>query len=273
MLGKPQNIIKDKTILELAQRQGIDLERFRQAQESANLFKNWSGQSVESKINSLMGERSEVLKKAFSSLGNQTDNDFVKLIEYLSLKTELEREMLGAGRFSMWHAIAGGGGGFALGGGIGAMAGASLVGMATKYGPHMTKKVLDGVGKIRGIPTVSKIKKLQLPENIKDDLVRSFRAAIIVGKSSSEETHIPDNYVADIRNEIINADHLSNRQKAEMLNGLNKRQKVKYLTDLVNESEPVMPTFVEEKPDVKKKTPPNLKDMAQISKYKREQEF
>ncbi|MBR9701020.1 hypothetical protein GOV11_04100, partial [Candidatus Woesearchaeota archaeon] len=93
-LGKPQSAIKDQALKALSKEQGIDLERFRKAQESADLFSGWNGLSIEGKISTLMHERSPELKKLFESLGKIGGEDFVTVVEDLAVRTELESQIM-----------------------------------------------------------------------------------------------------------------------------------------------------------------------------------
>ncbi len=61
-----------------------------------------------------------------------------------------------------------------LGAGVGVSTGAAAGAIADKYGPQIAKKMLDGVIRIKGSPTLEKIKALDVPPQVKAYLIKEF---------------------------------------------------------------------------------------------------
>jgi hypothetical protein len=102
-----------------------------------------------------------------------------------------------------------------MGGGFG-----SLV---DRFGPKMTKKVLDGYLKIEGLPTVQKIERAYsaLPKEVvnqlKEDLIRTLAI------STPEEVYLSP-MQAESAKQDISRSSLSSIQKAKMLDALSKNK-------------------------------------------------
>lgn len=274
-LGKPGREIKDETLKRLAQESGVDLDRFRRAQENAQLFKTWQGQSVEGKINNLMSERSIEIKRLFERLGKMSGDDFIQAADDLAVRNQFEQEFLrGSRNVNLWTivgaSIGGVGGGFIL-----SAAGAAFGATIDKHGPKMAQKILEQVAKIRGLPTVEKIRKLDLPDNVKDELTGDFTRAFLVGTKSDEPVPIPNALRPAIQREIVVSDHLTDLEKANMLSEINRKGEAKNLDKfMASGAKPPAPqpnAFVRSR---KPKQPAvNIQDAAEFIRTQRPKDF
>jgi len=295
-LGRPNKEIKDQALQNLAKETNVDLDRFRRAQQSADLFKNWNGGNIGSKLRSLStkGVTDEV-KQAFNFLSKQSDTDFQQAVEKLQVATQFENEFLrGSRNVNLWAVIggassagrvAGGGGvGFFLGGPAGALAGAAFGALIDTHGPRMARSILQQVGNIKGMPTVRKINQaLDLPEKVKTDVRDSFVRSMLIGTSDEDDvlpTFIPMNQRQDVMNEIQLADHLDDLEKAQMLTSLNQKGEVQNLRKLalgdasVRTPKPPGITAALEAARRKKPQPArSVQNAAEFIEFRRKQDF
>lgn len=92
-----------------------------------------------------------------------------------------------------------------------------------RYGPAHTKKILDGMAKIQGWPTIQKINQLQVPPEIKASLQRELiQSAIILNREPVTIT--PENKAAIVKD--ISNSKASNIDKAKMLNEIEENGQV-----------------------------------------------
>jgi len=123
-------------------------------------------------------EKIELIKK-LKDLSQLSDTDFVKAIKDRSTKLAFEgQDVNGSRKVNLFGALGGLFGGFMshslLGTELGVGLGAGLGAMADKYGPKMTKAMLDGALKIQGSPTLAKIQALQVPPAVKAALAKEL---------------------------------------------------------------------------------------------------
>ncbi len=129
-------------------------------------------------------EKIEAIKQ-LRELSKLSDTDFVKAIEARATKNAFKgQDINGSRKVNLFSIVMGGIGGAVTsiaGHGMdpaimagAASAGAALGGVADKYGPAMTKSMLDAALKIQGSPTLAKIQALQIPPAVKAALAREM---------------------------------------------------------------------------------------------------
>ena len=152
------------------------------------------------------------------------------------------------------------------------MGGAAIGALIDKKGPGMAKKILEGVSAIKGIPTIQKISKLDIPEDAKQLLIDDFIFAM-AGSDNETSINIPPQNRMDTAAEIQMSNSLTDLEKAQMLTGLNKTGRINNVSKLVageQPSVPAVPEFKERKPKNPGRT---VKDAADFARFKRPQEF
>lgn len=203
------------------------------AKTALDPFKKITPQNSENVIRTLLGERTRKieLKKLMASLGQVPDEDFVALINDLRVKDQFEKGGgMGSANTNLWAALSGGFG-LAMGdptfGLASAGAGASFGRFMDAYGGQVTKKVLDGIIFMRGIPTLQKVSAAlaDVPpaavNQVKNDLIRM----VTIGNSTGGVV-IPADQRGDVAQDIKGAENLSNIEKANAINDMNKTGKV-----------------------------------------------
>ncbi len=225
-LGKPGQEIKDQKLEKFFKQTNIDQERFRQAQADADMFQNWDKLSTaETKVKSMMGERSEAIKTQFKRLSELSGTDFIKEIENIGTKSAFEQEFLrGSRNVNLWGVL-GGGAGAALGAGVpGAIVGGVVGSIIDKKGPQIAQQVLAGYSKLRGTPTVAKIRQVfsELPKDVVQEIEDAFIRSVVMQSSDVDPTFIPAQHRKQVSKDISEAKHLSPTEKAKMIKSLNK---------------------------------------------------
>lgn len=140
---------------------------------------NEAGQTaIQSKLNTVLGERNIEAQRMFETLGKLANEDFAKQINFLRTRRAFEKADFGGSKnVNFWGAM-GAIAGSTMGvkgslGGIGV--GIALGKYMDRYGPQTAKTILDQVIRIKGSPTLQKISKLDLSPDVKEDLARELR--------------------------------------------------------------------------------------------------
>jgi hypothetical protein len=167
----------------LANRQQGLLDAKGQLEPFKNITPSNSQQLLERAGTKLKGEERVELVKQLDHLSKLSDMDFNKEIQNLRTKRAFEgMDINGSRKVNLFAAVVGsvvGGIAGAFGHGMeGAFAGTgiggTLGGLSDKYGPAVAKKVLDGVLKMKGSPTLAKIQALQVPPAVKAYLAKEL---------------------------------------------------------------------------------------------------
>lgn len=199
-----------------------------QAQEVLEPFKRLTPETSQNIIRSVMNEKSIQFKKMLAQLGNLSDKDFVKMIGDLETAQSFNREFRqGSRNVNMW-ALMGLGLTTAVSTGdpitgLAVMGGAAgFGGLVDKFGPAMTKRILDGVIAIKGMPTLQKIDRAfqSVPPQVREEIKRDLIRAVNIYKQGGP-VYIPETQREQTRRDIIDSD-LSNTEKAKIVDTLNR---------------------------------------------------
>lgn len=243
-------------------------------------FKKITPQNSENVIRTLMGDRTRKieLKKLMASLNQVSDEDFGALIEDLRIKDQFEKGSgMGSANTNMWAAVTGVTGmimGDPTMGIASAGAGASFGRFMDAYGPKVTKKVLDGIIFMRGVPTIQKVSSAlsDIPpaalEQIKNDLIR----VVTIGNSSGGVV-IPADQRIDVAQDLKSADNLTNLEKAQAITEMNKTGSVNSQTMqkmIVGEAKQE-PIIIQNQPKSQPQT--NLKSITDFIKNKKQEAY
>lgn len=149
-------------------------------------FKNITPNSSEARLKTAMnarpGEQVELVRQ-LDDLSKLSDTDFNKALKDLRTKRAFSgQDTNGSRKVNLFTVLGSAAGGFigntvglaGYGAGGGAAVGASVGALADKYGPAITKKILDGVIKMGKSPTLEKIKKLDIPPAARAQLAKDF---------------------------------------------------------------------------------------------------
>lgn len=168
-----------------------------------------------------------VVTERLGKLSKMTDKDFIQNIKDADTLSQFSHEFrIGMRNVGLWGALG------ALSGsagiddpmGIGkdAAMGAVIGGIVDRYGPRMTKKILDGVVQINGVPTIQKIQKLDLPPAAKQYLIDDL--ARVLQKREMLESTVISNQAERIglKKELKASANFTPTEKAKIISKLNK---------------------------------------------------
>lgn len=161
--------------------------RLEQAKQLMQKFAQFGEKGAEARLKAV-GQGKIKASRTLRELGKMADKDFEDAVKAWADASAFERMAFNGSRnVNLWtvlgHVTVGG----IIGGGpVGMALGAVLGGMADVYGPPMTKKILDQVIKAKKI-NEAVIKKFDLPEDVKADLLRGFQNAIINDKATENQ--------------------------------------------------------------------------------------
>lgn len=176
-----------------------DVQQIKAVQEP---FRTITKETSQGKIKALMGSEKNIeVENKLRELGKLSDRDFIQEINDLRVKRAFESEnRRGSGNINLWALVGKSAGGAAVGlmsgdatlTAVGAVFGA----ISDRFGPRMTKAILDGVLKIQGSPTIQKIKDLGLPPDATNYLTQSLireQAALQQGSGAARQVSDEDN--------------------------------------------------------------------------------
>jgi hypothetical protein len=172
-------------------------------------------------IGQAVGKRNPEFDNYLKSLSELSDKDFVQLVDDLSVAEAFAKEFRGGSRNVNIWAFTAGGAAYAMTkdlptalviAGLGSQLGGSI----DRFGPKITRKILDGYLKIDGLPTQKKLSAAfaDLPKEVvarlKQDVIRSLAV------TKDEEVAVDPSNVASMQRDITESD-LSPLKKAQML--------------------------------------------------------
>lgn len=170
-----------------------------------NKFKSFGEQGAEAKLRQVAQGRKHATK-TLEELSKLSDQDFVEAVRAASDAAAFTKTAFhGSRNVNFWSVMgalgqsvagrggAGAAGGLVFGGPVGMALGAVTGAMMDVYGPTVTKKILDGVIKIKGPITTTAIRRLDVPDNVKRDLVRQFQLTVLSGRAAQKagESRLP----------------------------------------------------------------------------------
>lgn len=192
--------------------------------------------TTEGFLKSVMRGNSLTNRRKLMTISQLADEDLVKMAQEAGMSAEFEKIVQNGSRdVVFWQTLLGGvsgavGGGLATESAAGSMVGGAVVGYLVKtYGAPMTKQILDGVIKIKGIPTVKALNAALpgVPPKVRQDLITGFVRANTMRLAADPERPItidPD-MVDEIKTNVISSD-LSSLMKAKALSTLSRDQTI-----------------------------------------------
>lgn len=225
-------------------------------------------------LKGVMGGRSIEGRRTLGLLSQLADDDLVKLADDAAMSADFEKlTMNGSRDVNFWKEMLGGataGGalaGTALGGPGGAMVGAGVGYLVKTFGAPATKKILDGVLSIQGMPSVQKLNQAlgDIDAKTRQNLVDGFIRANVVGMEKDEplKTRVEIQAIPQVLDDLKNS-QLDSVTKARALTDLQKNGQVdtvilkKYMVGDQPQSKPIVPatskseTLKEDRPDMLK---------------------
>jgi len=187
-------------------------------------------------LKGVMSGRSLEGKKTMGLLSTLADEDLTKLAEDAAMTQEFEKlTMNGSRDVNFWKEMLGGAtaagavGGTFLGGPGGAMVGAGVGYLVKTFGAPTTKKILDGMIQVQGIPTVQKLNSAlsEVTPAVKNDLINGFIRANTVSmeKNEPQTVRFTPEQTLQVSDELKNS-KLDSVTKAKALNSLRTNQEV-----------------------------------------------
>ena len=242
------NVPRANLLQEFAQTQPIALAQAKQAKQFADQVNLLSDSNIGDKLNLFVrGSNDPKLRQQLTKLAELSDDGMMKELEALRANEAFNKGFLqGSRNVNMWTVMGAAAkdallGGKALtGAALGMTISPSLAALGAAwgatvdlYGPQMARGILNGMMQIKGIPTVAKIRALNIPEDTKrmmiQDLARALRPATITDKKVEKELnafYAPEESRPIIASEIRRATGISPEDKAEMIQTLTKTGKV-----------------------------------------------
>ncbi len=164
-----------------------------QKKELYNRLKSWGEQSAEGKLQQVARGKLYA-EKTLKQLSELADEDLVEAVKAAGDAAAFDKTMFNGSRnVNLWATLgavaqsagkggaAGGVVGGIVGGPVGLALGAMTGGMIDVYGPKITKKILDGVIKIKGPITEKALNAIDIPPEAKRRLIQGFKAEFMGG--------------------------------------------------------------------------------------------
>lgn len=244
-------------------------------------FQGITEKNSENTIRTLMGDRTRKLQlqQIMSQLSDVSDQDFEQMINDIRVKESFDKGFQnGSSNVNLWSGLMGAMGFISGGpmlsiemGGTGYAVGKVM----DAYGPKITRRVLDGIIAIRGVPTIQKIGQMfadlppDLVQKLKSDLIRMSSMGLNAGGIV-----IPPDQRHDVAADFEGADNLDSVQKATAITGLNKSGVVdsKDMHNLISGGQK---TDIADIPreQAPKKLPPTYKQVTDFAKNKKPEAF
>lgn len=276
---------------EFAKAQPVALEQARAAKVASDSINSLSEDNIGNRVLAFMqGRGNQEAQDLLMKLGAMSSDDLVQNLNAARINSQFDKEFLrGSRNVNLWTMMMGLGGqavksglGYAVGGAFNPMLGvigATMGATVDHYGPAIARQMLTAAAKIKGIPTVAKIRALSLPENIKDimlqDFIRAMRPVINQDKLNTANDmtsfFVPEDGKNGIKQEIIEARGLSPEDRAEMLIELEKEGKVSGFDRVMfaradkQTNSPI--------PKIEKKKPVAAELATQYYKFKKEEKY
>jgi len=202
------------------------------AQAALKPYQSVTPQNSENIIRSLMGDPNKKieLRRMVKSLSQVSDADFEVMINDLRVRDQFDKGIIHGSNNPVTYGGIMGALGLMMGdptfGMASAGAGAAVGKFMDTHGPKVTRKVLDGVLAIKGIPTVKKLESTfaDLPESVREDLRTSLIRSVQIGNNTGS-VRVPDAHIVDVLKDIKDSS-MSNVQKAKAMNQLNKEKTI-----------------------------------------------
>jgi hypothetical protein len=200
------------------------------AQSTLDPVKQVTPATSENFVKSLMGDPTtkSFARDTLAKLSQLGDQDFATMINQARTVSAFEKgSMNGSRNVNFWSIMGAIFGGLTMHSveGAGALAAiGNAFGRAMDiHGPATTRKILDGVIKIKGLPTIEKIEAaLQaVPESVRNDLKRQLVRALTTN-ASGQPISVSQSDVAQMQYDIKNSKNLNSVEKAKALNDLAK---------------------------------------------------
>ena len=265
-----KNPLKERALRDFAQVQPLEIEQVKQAADMANELNLLNEANIGDKLNLFVrGSNDPKIREQIEKLANLTDSEMLQELQALKAHEAFNKTFIrGSRNVNGWTVVGLSAARLAAKGAAGAIAGSQLsedgaaigaVWGATvdMFGPRMARAILKGIMQVKGIPTVAKIRALDIPEDAKRILIQDLARALrpVVTKDKSEEKSLNSFYAPEqsrpiIASEIRRAAGLAPEQKAEMINTLNTTGKVVDFDKVVfanEDTRPKQPSLVKDK--------------------------
>ncbi len=166
----------------LSKRQGLLEQKKGVLEPFKNITPNSSESRLKTAMNARPGDQVE-LRRQLDDLSKLSDTDFNAALKNLKTKNAFNgQDTNGSRKVNLFGMIVGGlsaVGGAAMGHGLigagaGVPIGAAVGAVADKYGPKVAKGMLDASMKIKGSPTLAKIRALEIPPQVKAALAKEL---------------------------------------------------------------------------------------------------
>lgn len=256
-----------------ALKSAASIERLRPATSEAFLKSVMRGNSIEN-------------RKTLQNLSQLAEEDLMKMAEDAAMSEEFGKIVQNGSRdVNFWAFLLGGipsiqtamgaMGGLAIQGSGTAMAGGAVIGYMVKtLGAPTTKLVLDGIIKVKGVPTVQKLNAALsgIPKEKRDELMSGFMRAqnSYFEQDPERDIQFDKDMAAEIRSEIQKSD-LNSIDKTNALQSLQNTSSMKagYLRALMFGKQPQIPMLKDKMFGPQGKMVPGKGESPQMKEYMR----
>jgi len=226
-LEQGKDPVQMQALQALGAKTGVDLQKPLQELQQLRTIAALRPGQTQGFLKSLVNDRSIENKKKLAMISQMADQDFSKMVDNLALSTAFDKEFrAGSQHVNFWTVL----GGLTAGGlidnsGFGMGSGAVLGVLTTKFGPRATKELLKQVAAMQGMPTVQKIERLQVPEEMQRYLKMSLVRSIDTFKDYAP-VQIPESQKFSMMQDIDSAKGLTPLEKAQAISALSEGQGV-----------------------------------------------
>jgi hypothetical protein len=265
---------------QLEQATGVKISRGIEAIKKTIPVERMDPKTTQSFLKGVMSDRSIEGKRTLKLLSELADEDLVKLADEAAMTAEFEKVVQNGSRdVNFWKEVLGGltaGGalaGTAVGGPMGGVVGAGIGYMVKTFGAPATKKILDGMITVRGIPSVQKLNQAlsEVDPKTRQNLINGFIRANTVGMEADEPKVIKfEPQAAEAAIQDFKSSGLDSVTKAKAMKSLQQSQTVdttimkRFMVGEQPKASPAIPMPKAESEAVKEDRPDMLKALDQV---------
>jgi len=261
---------------------GVKISRGVEAIKKTMPVERMDPKTTQSFLKGVMSDRSIESRRTLKMLSELADEDLVKLADDAAMTLEFEKLVQNGSRdVNFWKEVLGGltaGGalaGTAVGGPSGAVVGAGIGYMVKTFGAPATKKILDGIITVRGIPSVQKLNQAlsEVDPKTRQNLINGFIRANTVGMEADEPKVIKfEPQAAEAAIQDFKSSGLDSVTKAKAMKSLQQSQTIdtaimkRFMVGEQPKARPAIPMPKAESEAVKEDRPDMLKALDQVEK-------
>lgn len=225
----------NKVVKDLQERTAVDISKGIKAVKTTKPIERLTPENTQAFLKGVMSGRSIEGKKNLQLLSELADEDLEALAQRAAMTAEFEKIVQNGSRdVVFWKEVLGSMApaalaGTAVGGTSGALVGAGVGYLVKTFGAPATKVILDGMIKVRGIPSVQKLNDAlsDVTPKVRQDLINGFIRANTIGMEKDDPKVVqfqPD--MVDQAAQDIKSSSLDSVTKAKAMQSLQQRGQI-----------------------------------------------